>query len=191
MNVKKEIELIHSLKQGNPAAFEMLYRLYSEKVFNLSKLILKDSGWSEDVVQEVFVKIWNYKSTLEEHKNLWAYIYVLTKRLSLNKLRDIQKFDPKFEQLWNNLKIQGDCSHELLVARDLQKKIDNILDGLPERQKEVFMMSRVEGYTHQEIAERLNISPNTVKNHIIQVLKTLKKHLIHLDYIFIIAFLSS
>ena len=191
MNSKNESELILSLKDGNSESFEKLYQLYADKVFGLSFLLLKDTGWSEDVVQEVFVKIWNSRSSLEEEKSLWSFIYVLTKRSSLNKLRDIQKFDSQFEYLWENISILNDCSHEKLIAKELQARVEELLNGLPERQREVFRMSRMEGYSYQEIGERLNISPNTVKNHMIQALKTIKSQLKHIDYLLLLFFLIS
>src|SRR5690606_28050715 len=99
----------------------------------------------------------------------------------LNKLRDIKAFSPSFEHLWNNISRLSDCSHEKLIAKELSDYLDQMLNQLPDRQREVFKLSRFEGFTHQQIAEELKISPNTVKNHMIQALKTIRNASLYID----------
>lgn len=182
--------LIELLKAGDESAFEIIYDKYSERIYQFSILLLKDTGWSEDVVQEVFVKLWNTKENLDSNKSLWTFLYVLTKRTALNKLRDIKSFSSDFEHLWNNISTLSDCSHEKLIAKELSNQLDYVLNTLPKRQREIFKLSRFEGFTHQEIADALNISPNTVKNHMIQALKTIRKGAWDIDYLLLVLFLG-
>lgn len=173
---KLERQLIHLLIIGDESAFEIIYNKYSDRVYNLAFLILKDSGWSEDVVQEVFVKLWKSKSNLQVAGDLWVYLYVLTKRESLNKVRSISRSNNAFERLWKNISSFSECSHEKLVGKEFSNHIDNLIAKLPPRQQDVFTLSRYEGLTHQEIANKLDISPNTVKNHMVQALKSIREH---------------
>lgn len=190
MKNNEEYEWITKLMLADEHALEFFYDKYSSQVFNFSFLLLKDTGWSEDVVQEVFVKVWDNRSKLDPNGNLLSYLFVLTKRASLNKLRDIRNFTPAFEHLWNNISNLNDCSHEKLVAKQLSDYLDQMLNQLPERQREVFKLSRFEGFTYQQIGEKLKISPNTVKNHMIQALKAIKNRPLDIDYFLLLVFLN-
>lgn len=190
MRAKKEHTWIVRLIESDEQALKFVYDTYSLQIFDIAFLILKDTGWSEDVVQEVFVKLWNSRTKLNPNGSLLSYLYVLTKRTSFNKLRDIKTFSSDFEKLWNNISRLNDCSHEKLITKELFDLLDGVLDKLPERQREVFKLSRFEGLTHQQIAEALNVSPNTVKNHMVQALKTIKNSSLDINYIMLLLFLS-
>lgn len=190
MKAKEEYRWIVQLMHDDEEALRSIYDAFSSQVFDVAFLILKDTGWSEDVVQEVFVKLWNSRAKLDPSGSLLSYLYVLTKRSSFNKLRDIKKFSSDFEQLWINISQQSDCSHEKLIAKELSDRLDGLLEKLPERQREVFKLSRFEGLTYQQIAEALNVSPNTVKNHMVQALKTLRNSALNIDYMVLLLLLN-
>ncbi len=191
---KPEQVVLIKLINGCESAFASIYNGYADRVYNLAMLYLKDSGWSEDVLQEVFIKLWHNRAKLDHNGNLWLYLYVLVKRESLNRLRTIKRSGDCFDRLWNNISPLADCSHEKLVAKDLSTTIDKILTALPPRQLEIFTLSRDEGLTHKQIAEKLNISPNTVKNHLVMALKVIKNHVVNHDsiaiHIFYLYFLA-
>lgn len=185
----KESKLIDMLIEGRKSAFEQVYYSYSNRVFNVSFFLLKDTGWSEDVVQDVFVKLWEHRADLQRNQCLWTYLYVMTKRHALNKLRSVKRSNACFERLWAQFSEVGDQHvHELVVAKELNENIDNLLRLLPSQQRLVFSLSRLEGFTHQEIAERLNISPNTVKNHIVQAAKHLRNKRFYHDLFVLLIF---
>lgn len=192
LNRMESIEgrLIRLLRTDSEAAFQEVYDMYSARIYRFSLVLLKDTGWSEDIVQEVFVKLWKSRRQLDVNKDLWVYLYVLTKRTALNKLRDIETFSSSFDLLWENISRLGDSPDEKLINKELGLYLEKILGRLPERQREVFRLSRFEGYTHQQIAEKLNISPNTVKNHLIQALKTIRSLPLDINYFLFILFMS-
>lgn len=186
----KDSKLIDMLIEGRKSAFEQLYHGYSNRVFNLSFFLLKDTGWSEDVVQDVFVKLWENRTHLQRGQSLWTYLYVMTKRQALNKLRSVKRSNACFERLWAQISEPEDSLHDLVVAKELNENIKKLLGLLPIQQRTVFSLSRLEGFSHREIAEQLNISPNTVKNHIVQAAKYLKNKRLHYD-LFLLAILFS
>lgn len=189
MSLEEDYNLILKLKQNDESALKQIYNTYSDRVYNFSFFILKDTGWSEDIVQDVFMRFWHSRMKLDPKGNLWNYFYVITKRLSLNKLRDIISFDSSFEHIWENISNLSDCSHQKLLLKELSHSLDKILADLPERQREVFKMNKLEGFTYKQIADTLKISPNTVKNHMIQALKTVKKEALDIDYLVLLCFL--
>ena len=182
-------KLIEALIDGRKSAFEKLYRMYSVRVFNLANFLLKDTGWSEDIVQEVFVKLWENRRGLQPDQSLWAYLYVLTRRLSLNKLRSVKRSKACFERLSAHFSESEESLDHIVIAKERKENIRRLLSLLPFQQRTVFLLSRIEGFTHKEIAKQLNISPNTVKNHIVQATKRLKdRHWLYDLFIFIAFF---
>lgn len=179
---------IRQLIAGDESAFTLVYELYAEKVYRLAFRFLKDREQSEEIVQETFIKLWLNKEKLSAEGNLWLYIFVITKRLSINALRQICKSTDLTEKLLHEIKQQHNTTEEDVLLRDLEQYADKVIATLPRQQKMVYMLSRDKGLSHKEIAEQLQISPNTVKNHIVEALKTLKAQLKYSDFICILFF---
>lgn len=168
--------LIKQLKNGQEVALKQLFDLYSDDIYGIAYSILKDSLESEDVVQEVFIRLWNTRLQLDETGNIWSYLYVVTKRLSLNKLRDAHaKIKDRVASISNDFIQDSSCDANVHIHEILALEYE-VLKKLPDQQKKAYLLSRVDGLTHKQIAHQMNIAPNTVKNHIIQALKTFKKH---------------
>lgn len=177
---------IRRLREGNEIAFRMVYDLHSEQVYKLAFRFLKDSAWSEEVVQDVFLKLWLNREVLDERGNMWLYLYVIAKRICLNKLREIRNTTVLFEQLIKNIEIASNKTEEQLTADEMNQFAEKIIINLPSQQQLVFKLSREEGLSHKEIAQKLGLSPNTVKNHMVQALKTLRLGLQQSGYIYLL-----
>lgn len=189
-NTAPHINLIRALKDGKEDALQQLFERYSNDVYNIAYTVLKDSFESEDVVQEVFIRVWNARPRLDETANLWSFLYVITKRISLNKLRDARaktiEHISMLEFVFSDVKKCDDDT----IAKEILALEYEVLRKLPDQQKKVYLLSRVEGLTYKEIADQMNIAPNTVKNHIIQALKTFKRYFQRFGYpLFLIFFI--
>jgi RNA polymerase sigma-70 factor (family 1) len=178
---------IQQLIKGNESTFNFVYALYSKQVYNLAFRFLKEKELSEEVVQETFINLWISRKKLDANGNLWLYIYVIAKRLSLNTLREIYKSESFFNQLIHQITELHNGTEEDILGHELEKFTTQIIQKLPKQQQLVFKMSRVDGLTHNEIALRLQISPNTVKNHIGEALKTIKADLKRSDLLYFVA----
>lgn len=182
---------ILQLMAGDESAFAVFYNLYGEKVYRLAFRFLKDQTQSEEVVQETFIKLWLTRGKLDPNGNIWLYLFVIAKRLSLNTLRQHYQSTTVFEQLTNQRTEIHNGTEEQIIANDLEQFTEKILQKLPKQQQQVFKMSRKDGLTHKEISEKLHISSNTVKNHMVAALKFLKTYLKYTDFIgLIFLFLS-
>lgn len=171
--------IVVRVKQGDREAFRSLYDTYAPYIFDLGFQLLKDSSLAEELVQDCFVKLWGYRLQIQEDQDIWPLIYVMAKRLCFNQLRQARvakKYLVQIEQLLVN-----DVEQRLNV-RELESHLELSIEKLPEQQKKALRLSRLEGYTHQQIASEMGISPNTVKNHITQALKSLRKALPQADY---------
>ncbi|WP_256009147.1 RNA polymerase sigma factor [Desertivirga xinjiangensis] len=183
---KKDIE---ELVKGNESAFNKIYDCYGNKVYRLAFRFLKDAEQSEEIVQETFIKLWLNKECLDAGGNMWLYLYVITKRLCLNALRKIHQSADLFEKLLISIKEADNKTEEEILAADMERFTQKVLSSLPKQQQLVFKLSRVDGMSHKEIAEQLHISKNTVKNHLVQALKTIKSKINQTNFIYILPLL--
>lgn len=182
---------IRRLIAGDEKAFKKVYDLYSEQVFQLALRFLKDTEWSEEIVQEVFLRLWVNHKKLDAAGNMWLYLYVIAKRLSLNRLRQVRNSALHMDQLMINMATASNQTEEAILVADMERYTQKVITSLPKQQQLVFNLSRMEGLSHKEIAERLGISPNTVKNHMVEALKTLKASLNHSYFLAILFYLTA
>ncbi|MVZ64612.1 sigma-70 family RNA polymerase sigma factor [Sphingobacterium sp. DK4209] len=187
-HAKVDIQTIIDLKNGDAYALAHIYAIYTDQVYQLAFMLLKDSGWSEDLVQEVYLRLWNVRDELDVNKPIWPFLYTLTKRASLNKLRSIRRSEEAFERLLTYVQHHSESADQPFLNKELAANIKACFSELPLQQERAIIMSKVEGMSYKEIAEELQISPNTVKNHIVQALKTLRnsslsKDALHLLFI--------
>lgn len=178
---------IRRLIAGDEDAFKKIYDCHSGQVYQLAFRFLKDSAWSEEIVQDVFLKLWMNREGLDESGNMWLYLYVIAKHLCLNKLREIRKSAALLDQLMAGIEQAGNSTEEQLFAADMERLAEKAVALLPRQQQLIFKLSRQEGLSYKEIAQKLHISPNTVKNHLVQALKTLKNSLQQSGYNYLLA----
>jgi RNA polymerase sigma-70 factor (family 1) len=178
---------IQELIAGNESAFDIIYETYCDKVYRLAFRFLKDKEQSEEIVQECFINLWMSRQKLNPEGNIWLYLYVIAKRLSLNSLRQICQSRELTGMLINYTTTVHNNTEEDILVHDLELFTEKIINQLPKQQQLIFRLSRIEHLSHKEIADQLQISPNTVKNHMVEALKTLRSHLQYSDLIFFLA----
>lgn len=170
-----EKETLRQLQKGSVQAFDELYVHYYPKAEKFAVSILKEKAVAEDIVQNVFTRLWERRSESDSIKSFSSYLFISTR----NAIYDwLSKKSVKFEMPGNidNYRelIGGDLSKEVEAA-DLMMMIEIALTIMPKRRSEAFLLSRKEGMTYSEIAKKLGISQKTVEYHISQALQDLKK----------------
>ena len=172
----EERELILLLKQGSKDAFTALYKQYWKQVYNFSRLYLTSADAAEEVVQEVFIKIWETREFLREDDHFKGLLFIITRNLIFNRHRKNMNEDFYKVTVLAALEEPYDVEEEI-DAHNLQEYIDRLIDELPPRRREIFNLSRKEQKSYKEIAILLNISEKTVENQISETLKYLKKNI--------------
>ena len=165
----EERELILLLKQSSKDAFTALYKQYWKQVYNFSRLYLTRADAAEEVVQEVFIKVWETREFLREDDHFKGLLIFNRHRKNVNE--DFYKVT-----VLAALEEPYDVEEEI-DAHNLQEYIDRLIDELPPRRREIFNLSRKEQKSYKEIALLLNISEKTVENQIGEALKYLKKNI--------------
>lgn len=155
--------LVKGIKDGDYYAFEALFMQYYGRFVSFADSLLHDIEAAKDLVQEQFMKIWVTRDRLDENKSIRNYLYVFTKRAILNYLRDLKQTEPLESSQKAGTEPHIDPDVE---ARELMKNMYAKINSLPEQQRKVILLSRKEGLSNKEIAERLGISVRTVERHI-------------------------
>jgi RNA polymerase sigma-70 factor (ECF subfamily) len=174
---KSITELLILLQKGDQVAFYFIYEGYSKRLYGFVLRFLKQKEDAEEIVQEVFIKIWESKNKIDIFSSFESYIFTIAYNATISLLRKRITENKYLEHLKS---IQFEHTPEIIEEihyRQLNEKVQLLLDKLTPRQKEIFLLSREEGLSHNEISEKLNISVLTVKKHISNTLSFLKSSL--------------
>jgi RNA polymerase sigma-70 factor (family 1) len=168
---------------GNEKAFKALFDRFSKNVYSKAFLILKNPAMAEDVIQEVFIKLWLNREKIADIHDFKAYLNVLTRNHVFNLLRK-QAYHEKFiGSLTHNESVDNKTAFESMLISELHERIHQVISSLPPQQKRVYELSRSEGLKHSDIARQLGISAETVKKHLSEAMRTLKKKLIDFNMV--------
>jgi len=170
-----DVQLIDRLKSGDESALTAIYKKYWQQLFLSAYNVLKDKQACEDVIQELFIKLWNSRDDIEIVVSLKAYLYASIRYEVYRQIRAGVVTSDVFDALANRL--QSPATHENLEYKELVSQVNSVVETLPEKCREVYKLSREEYLTHKQIASRLNISTKTVENHLTKALKQLRTSL--------------
>jgi len=176
INLEELKKLARRIKFSDAEAFKTVFAFYHEGIFNFVHYKLGNAAAAEDIVQDVFIKLWENRHLIKEERSLKSYLFTIANNLALNYIRHA-RVAMKFQQEFNEESSLQESPQAALEKKEAHEKLLAGIAALPEKQRIVFMMSRIEQLSYQEIAERLDISIKTVESHIGNALKTLRQSL--------------
>ena len=169
--------LLNLINEGNDAALAELYDRYWEAIFTYVIKVLKDEQEASDIVQETFIAIWQKRGDLSDIQSLKAYLFSIARYKSLRSI-SLQLTQEKYKTSLLQYFRDYDHSPELnMIGSEMETFLESQIQRLPDRMREVFLLSRKEHLSYAEIAERLEISDKTVKKQIHNALKFLRSKL--------------
>lgn len=176
MNKEEDHILFQKIGQSDKKAFETLFRRYYPNLCLYASQMLKNRSEAEEIVQSLFVRLWEKRKVTNIDSSVKSYLFRAVKNLCLNQIKHDQV---KSEYSLNYLKEKETTALEddFLAREELLRKIEESLESLPEKRREIFRLSREEGLKYKEIAERLNISVKTVETQMGLAIKNLKEKL--------------
>ena len=164
--------------RDNEHAFEMLFadifKMHEQKLYSLALRITKSDLYAKDVIQEVFLKLWEHRDTIHTIKNVEAWLYRLTENKIIDFLRKAAADDRLKEAVWNNLIKTFNETESLVAAKEYNQVIQKAIEQLPPQRKLIYYLNREEGLNYQEIARELHISRHTVKNQLSTALQSIR-----------------
>lgn len=171
IDVKELLEKIAC--ENDLAAFQKIYFLYYERLLKLACSFVKLTEVAEEIVDDVFVKVWANRTKLNEVNNLTVYLYVAIKNQSLNYNQTNRITYIDIESVGFELKDLNSSAEDVLITAELAKIINDAIQSLPEQCKMVFKLVKEDHLKYRNVAEILNISPKTVEYHMGNALKTI------------------
>ncbi len=174
--------LIKKLAAGNIQAFQEIFYIYEKQLKYYAFRLTKSKFIAEEIVQEVFIKIWENRRNINPDLSFQAYLYRMVRNRAFNYLRDSVQHEDLAQGLWQDILRARDQTDDNIIAADYENLIHKILQELPSQKRLIYMMSRFEGKSNPEIAAQLGISVKTVENHLWKTLRIIKAQLsLHLN----------
>lgn len=169
--------LLKQIKVNDKDAINSIFVAYSKRLYTFAFAYLKTDADSKDVVQDVFVNLWNNRNNLKEDTNLEAYLYTITRNSVISVFRKKISEREYLKHLHKIAVFQHSENDEKCDYDLLSNRIKELIDQLPERRKLIFKLSKEKGMSNKAIAEELNISIKTVEDHITKARRFLKSRL--------------
>jgi len=159
-------DLINEFKKGDPQAFSSYFHLHYRPLCYFAAQLVNSQQDGEDIVKDTFVKLWQKHTDFDSSQNIKAFLYISTRNACLNFLRHLQVKESSRKEL---IYLEEEKGEELvlnqMIRAELMQEIYSEIEKLPERRREVFKMAYLEGMKNEEIADQMNISIHTVKEH--------------------------
>lgn len=183
--------LLEQIAEGDEAAFRDLFDSYKQKVFAYAMHFTHSTESSEEIVQDIFLKIWLKREHLTETNNFEAYLYTVTRNLCFDYLKKLAN-DYALKRALVRHTVQTEQDPENIYQfRHYESLVRQAVNQLPPQQKKIYTLSLYEGQKQEEIAESLHISKNTVKVHLAKARATVRSFLIiHLSVIILLLMIS-
>ncbi len=166
--------LIIALKQDEKQAFTKIFRAYYKDLVLFGGTYISEKSVCEDIVQNIFLKLWDDRKTLDIENSLKLYLLKAVRNHCLDELRHRRVIDEHIAYELKSSSANADMTEHYILYSDLCRQLNDALKQLPPQDREVFEMSRLENIKYQEIASRLNISVRTVEVRISKTLKQLR-----------------
>lgn len=184
-----DIELVSRLKQGDLEAFDLMYNKYASKLYCFGMKYLKSPEDAEELVQSVFLKVWENAKNLKTELSFKSYIFTIAYNIICKLFRNRYYWRKFAESSYaedtqlTSPDIEDGMSYQVVLDR-----VQKIVNNLPEKQRAVFLKSKIEGKSTREIAMDLNLSPGTVDNYISDILKFIRSNIHDEDIALILYF---
>ncbi|MDG5800251.1 RNA polymerase sigma-70 factor [Marinilabiliaceae bacterium ANBcel2] len=169
--------ILKLVAKGDKRAFDVLYKNYHQKIFAFALSYFKNEEDAYDLVQEVFIKIWNNRDKLGLHSNPDAYIFAISRNSIISQFRKRSNENDYLKYLKEKSSTNSIGAEELCSYNFLTQYYKDLISQLPPRRREIFVLSRKNGLLNREIAEQLKISEKTVENQLTKAISFFRKKL--------------
>ena len=170
-------KLLHRVRLQDRQAFEQLYLHFYPRLRAFVITYVKSPVVAEDIVQDVFLTLWEKCEQIDPDQNFTAYLFTITKHLIFKFLKQAAQHPALADEILINLHPSDDTAYQAAEWKELQAQIAEALRNLPPRRREVFMLCREQNLTYDQVAVRLCISRNTVKEHMVEAMRSIRAFL--------------
>jgi RNA polymerase sigma-70 factor (family 1) len=173
-----ETELLLHLQEGDENAFSSLFYAYKDKLYGFLLGLTQSAEKAEDIIQDVFLKVWLNRATITEIENFNAYLFRMAQNQYIDQLRKFSKETLALPVLSAREEmVTADGPVDQLINKEIREKINEAVNKLPPQQKKIYILHKEDGFRHEEIARQLNLSVSTIQNHMGQALGNIRRFL--------------
>ncbi|TDQ08658.1 RNA polymerase sigma factor [Pedobacter metabolipauper] len=176
-----DLQLADLLQEDDQTAFAEIYNRYAERLTGFASSKLYNLDDARDIIHDVFVRLWEERKQLTINRNLEAYLFTIVRYRIVDKIRKNITREDYMEMVLALQTSPGSDVEQQIAAKELKQQIDGALDKLSPRVKEIYHLSREENLSISEIAVKLDLSEQTVKNQLTFALKHLRTSLTYLS----------
>lgn len=171
-----EMELISLLKEGDQQVFSYFYRTYSPRIYVNLKRLVKDEELAQELLQEVFVKIWERRPELTIQTSFKSYLYRIAENLARDFFRKAQRDKKLTDYLLATATELYIDNERLYIDKQNRELLNKAIDILPAQRRRIFVLCKIEGKSYEEVGRLLGISCATINDHIVKATKAIKKY---------------
>ena len=172
-----ELFLFEKMKKGDKESFKFFFDAYYSDLCNYVNLFVRNESLSEGIVQEVFIYLWSNREKIKIDTSVRAYLFTASKNKGLNHIRNEKVRVKALTKLADDTKGHVPQPDEFMQEQECRQMLSGVIEQLPHRCREVFLLSRKHGYTNEQIATELKISPKTVENQMTIALRKIRKQI--------------
>lgn len=177
-----EKELLHLISMGEEHAFAIVFDHYRNRIYGAALKLTHSTTVAEEIVEEVFLKIWIRRTTLNEIENFSAYLFAIARNEAYKILKQIAKNYKVVLLSENNQSLVHRETEDYLIHKEFTSLLQKAIDRLPHQQKQVYKLIKEEDLKRSEVAELLKLQPETVKFHLAQAMKNIRTYcMLHLN----------
>jgi len=177
-----EQDLIQLITQNDESAFAQLFNCYRNRIYTFALKLTHSTTVAEEIVGDVFLKIWLRRTSLNEIENFKAYINIMARNETYKILKLIAKNYKMISLADNDVSVVSNNPDEYLINKELTSLLHKAIDRLPTQQKQVYKLMKEGDLKRGEVAELLQINPETVKSHLAQAMKNIRTYcMLHLN----------
>jgi RNA polymerase sigma-70 factor (family 1) len=176
-NLNTDRILLQHVANGDKEAFRQLFDQYKLRLFSFVLQMTHSKVDAEEIVQDVFAKLWEIRTDLVQVDYPGKYIYTIARNKTLNHLAKLARDRQLLQQVWLNVSQTDNSTEAILQAQESQRLIGEAINRLSLQRQTIFRLSREQGLTHEEIAVHLGLSKSRVKNILVEILKHIKDYL--------------
>ncbi|MCI0922345.1 RNA polymerase sigma factor [Sphingobacterium rhinopitheci] len=166
--------LLKRLNDGDLDAFNCLYRTYAPKIYIRLIKLVKDPNIAEELLQDVFLKIWRNRSKIDISRGFISFINHIADNLAIDLFRKLQRDKILQIEIWASAVELYYHTEEDMISKETKQILENAINSLSPRKKEILILNKIQNKSYKEIAEDLNISVSTVSNQLVSAIKDVK-----------------
>lgn len=177
MKTYSEKELLYRVRDHDREAFDEIYNRYSSRLRGYVLKFVKVPQYTEDIVQDAFLKVWEIRESIDPEKYFRGYLYTITRNLVFKFLKTAANNTDVLDEIMISITPNDPGEENFMEWKELGNEIQHVIQMLPPKRKEVFLLCKEEYFSYDEVSAKLGISKNTIKEHMVLAMKFIKDHL--------------